>query len=585
MNLRLKSFIYSLVVLFMFSCETLDINPRNSPNALTPDAIDPDLLLNSVQFGLTNTFWAFSGEGSQLTRMTAMAGPLYANAFTPVAMDDEWTTVYAGLLADVEALIPEANAKGLPAHLGVAKIAKAYAYTNLVDFFNDVPFTEAVKGLENLNPKTTPGAEVYAGVLTLLDEAIADLSKTPEASNFNGTDLFFGGAINAEANRNKWIKVANTLKFRVYVQGRLYAPTAAAYATAVQALANDASLISAATDDFVFEYGTNLNNPDSRHPLYGPDYDNGASVYQSIGYMNLMTNGTSYSSGGETLADPRTRYYFYRQETSNTTNVNNKRCVSVLPARPNHFGASDPFCLLTGLGTGYWGRDHGDNAGIPPDGFLRTIYGVYPAGGKFDANEDTGASQGVGAAGRGIAPIMPSFLVDFLRAEAALTMGTADNPRTLLEKGIRASISKVVAFGQRDPGYTTISIDSNDPDDKADMTPQQVYEPNTTMIGDYVQNRLDAYDAADNNGKLNIIITEMYKAGYGNGIEAYNAYRRTGYPTGLQPALQAAPGNFLSAFFYPAVYVNTNSNASQRTVGGSSEEKPFWQTINNSALK
>lgn len=582
MNLRLKSFIYSLVVLFMFSCETLDINPRNNPNALTPDATDPDLLLNSVQIGLTNTFWAFSGEGSQLTRMTALGGPLYANSFTPVNLDDEWRTVYSSLLADVEALIPEANAKGLPTHLGVAKIAKAYAYTTLVDFFNDVPFTEATKGLENLNPKTTPGNEIYAGVLTLLDEAIADLSKTPEASNFNGTDLFFGGAINAAANRNKWIKVANTLKFRMYVQGRLYAPTSAAYATAAQALANDASLISTATDDFVFEYGTNLNNPDSRHPLYGPNYDNGSSIYQSIGYMNLFTNGANFSSGGSTRPDPRSRYYFYRQETSNTTNVNNKRCIT--QSKPTHFSGTDVFCLLTGLGTGYWGRDHGDNAGIPPDNRLRTIYGVYPAGGRFDANDDTGASQGDGAGGRGIAPILQSFGIDFLRAEAALTMGTADNPRTLLEKGIRASISKVITFGQRDPGYTSISIDT-DNDNKPDQTPQQRYEPSTTVIDDYVTARLTEYDAADNNGKLNIIITEMYKAGYGNGIDSFNAYRRTGYPKGLQPMLQPAPGNFLSAFFYPAVYVNTNSNASQRTVGGSSEEKPFWQTINNSALK
>ena len=46
-----------------------------------------------------------------------------------------------------------------------------------------------------------------------------------------------------------------------------------------------------------------------------------------------------------------------------TLTYNTSSC-SVAPPPP-HFPAGMPYCLLM---QGYWGRDHGDNSGIPPDG-------------------------------------------------------------------------------------------------------------------------------------------------------------------------------------------------------------------------
>lgn len=565
MNLKLKSFIYSLAVLFLFSCETLDINPKDSPNALTATSSDPDLLLNAIQIGLKDGFRQLSDEGSQLTRMTAMtSGTLYNNAYSPDGLDVEWRAMYSTLLADIEALVPLATQRELYNHVGIAKIIKAYSYTLLVDFFGDVPFSEAIQGIDNLNPARTASADIYAACITLLDEAAVELDKTVKAG---GPDLYFGNT--TDKNIAKWKKLANTLKFRMYVQTRLVDNTAAAKA---QALATDANLISAATDDFVFEYGTNLANPDSRNPLFAGDYDNGGGVYQSLGYMNRFSSNS----------DPRLRYYFYRQETTNTSDVNEKRCVT--QTKPSHFATSDVYCQIAG---GYWGRDHGDAAGIPPDNLLRTIYGVYPAGGRFDANNDERGLQSgsqSGAGGRGIEPIMPSFLVDFLRAEAALTMSTGEDARALLKRGIEASMAKVIGFGTRDNGYQVLSIDTNN-DTIPDATPQGQYEPHDTTRTNYVNTVLTAYDAAavgtGAGSKLDIVITEMYKAGYGNGVDAYNAYRRTGLPSGMQPTLILNTSSpFANTLFYPSVYVTTNSNAPQRTFG----ETVFWQdaTIANS---
>ena len=71
---------------------------------------------------------------------------------------------------------------------------------------------------------------------------------------------------------------------------------------------------------------------------------------------------------------------------------------------------------------GYWGRDHGNDNGIPPDGFLRTLAGVYPAGGLLDdwnvLFNGPQPQDGAGNGGNGITPIILASGSDFMIAEA-----------------------------------------------------------------------------------------------------------------------------------------------------------------------
>jgi hypothetical protein len=81
------------------------------------------------------------------------------------------------------------------------------------------------------------------------------------------------------------------------------------------------------------------------------------------------------------------------------------------------------------------------------------------------------------------------------------------------------------------------------------------------------------YDAASGNeAKLAVVIREWYLASWGNGIEPYNMYRRTGYPslqTGVAPV-----GPFPRSYRYPANEVNTNPNVSQTPASN----QVFWDT-------
>ena len=63
--------------------------------------------------------------------------------------------------------------------------------------------------------------------------------------------------------------------------------------------------------------------------------------------------------------------------------------------------------------------------------------------------------------------------------------------------------------------------------------------------------------------------------GVGNGTDAYNAYRRTGLPSDVQPNIEPNPGAFPVSMWYPNNYTARNSNASQKS---DLTGKVFWNT-------
>jgi hypothetical protein len=110
------------------------------------------------------------------------------------------------------------------------------------------------------------------------------------------------------------------------------------------------------------------------------------------------------------------------------------------------------------------------------------------------------------------------------------------------------------------------------------VTPSATYAATSATITNYVDLVLASFDAAaTDNDKLAIIMKEYYLSTWGNGWEAYNAYRLTGYPKNMQPTVySAAPGFFIRSFYYPSVYVNRNLNAPAQKALGIKAEKVFW---------
>ncbi len=534
--MTMKRFIYGLtlaagMVLATSCADKLDELLEN-PNAVNATTASPDFLLNSIQLNYQSLWYGVSDRGARLTRQINQGSALYEAAYAAGATNGTWSNGYANILADINFLLPLAEKSNLQRHMGIAKTIKAMVLMDLVDTYGNVPYSEALDAA-NFNPKVDDGATIYAAALKLLDEASAHFTATTSGGTPN--DYFYA------RNYTRWNKLVNTMKLKYHLNTRLV--NADASKNAINALITANALIGTG-EDFVFRFGTTAADPDSRHPKFAGQYTAGGGDYQSTDYMHHLTVEKGFD-------DPRVRYYMYRQVLTNTTNVDEQECISQI-APPHYLVGNYPYCNPAG-NKGYWGRDHLDPDGIPPDGLKRTAYGPFPAGGRYDNNSAaTVNNPALGMKGAGIHPIMLAAYVDFMLAEAAITLGTTGTPKTLLLSGIKKHMDYVRAFAVAGAEGSTISA----------FETATAFTGRVTNYQNFVGAQYDA--AATNDAKMNVVGREYWLSLYGNGMESFNLYRRTGKPAKMQPGLEAITGPFVRSFLYPNNYMVTNTKAVQK---------------------
>jgi hypothetical protein len=137
--------------------------------------------------------------------------------------------------------------------------------------------------------------------------------------------------------------------------------------------------------------------------------------------------------------------------------------------------------------------DNGSTA-TPPTQSTRSRYNTYLTG---DRSGD--AATGKAGGGDSSIKLLTCFQVNFILAEAVVKLGITGDANAYYQAGIKASMQKV--------GIDTGTINS-------------YFATNPTVVtltGTPEQ-------------QIQQIITQKYIAWIGNGIEAYNDYRRTGYP-------------------------------------------------------
>jgi hypothetical protein len=524
---KISIFLFLILGITFTSCETTDLNLLDDPNDVTIEKADLDRFLVAIQNDYKSFMHQMGDNGSSLTRIEYMFGRTYINNYDATSTNTEWGLAYQSIFSNIkgaEVLATEIEANK---HLGVMNVLKASILMTLVDFFGDVPFSEATNPGEFPFPGVDDDAAVYAAALTLLNDGISLLNMPGDNL---GTDFYYNNDF------AKWIKLANTLKMEAYLNTRLVDADAA---NKFNAIITSGNYISSSADDFQFRYTTG-----ARNPYYSADYGvSGAGNYRSNWLMQRMVDNN----------DPRKRYYFYRQVPCTPGNVdsNGVMCAPSATAlfcstqsRPTHFPASMTFCSVA---EGYWGRDHGNDEGIPPDSFKRTAIGVYPAGGRFDDDDFDFVGIDQGGQGAGITPIMLASWVDLMRAEFALANNNPSGANTFLQNSLAKSVAKAKSFISLDP------------------TADSSFEPTQGQINTFIANIGAAFAAADTNGKWNILANQQFIAHYGNGIQSYNFYRRTGYPTTLQFMIDPSFGGpFVRSFLYAADEANTNNNVPQK---------------------
>ena len=550
---KLNKNIFWLFSLALFiSCETTELNLLDDPNVPSSENLDPDTNLNFVCYSLSEFFEDATEAGAESVRLEYMFDTYQVNYNNSnVNLSGMWTTGYADILNEIDKIEPILVESGRLKHLGILKIMRAYTLMTLVDYFGDVPFSDALAGGDSF-PTLDNGEDVYGQVLADLNAALDDFSNIDDDLTPDAVDLFYGGDI------DKWTRLANSLKFKYHLSRRLVDESGSA--NGISTLLTGDNFITMSSDDFFWQAGTS-NNPQSKHQYYVEEYE-AANTGEYI--PNYLAWAMTVEKG---IDDPRLRYYIYRQVNAFPTDpaVLNNEIDCWNDPRPDTYAPIDaisaeplPFCSLFDRGDGYWGRDHSENDGIPPDNAKRMTFGVYPAGGIFDDDQASGIDAGDGLNGAGIWPIMMNSYMYFMRAEVAIYLGTTDDPRAMLEEGVRNSITTVMSKLPNPDSFDNV--------------------PDSGDVEDYVAEVLALYDAAGTDDeRMAVIGKEYWIAMYGNGVEGYNLYRRTGTPINLQPTYLGT-GSFPRSFLYPNVSVDRNPNINQKP---GLTEQVFWD--NNSA--
>jgi hypothetical protein len=205
--------------------------------------------------------------------------------------NDTYTVLYSSGLKNYQYVINKAQAEGDWNYYLMATVMKAYTVEVLVDLYDQIPYSEALQGEANLNPKFEDGHTIYDSLLNSIDTALSKDFNASTNTNPGSTDLIFGG------NMQNWIAFANTLKLKMYLRMVNKYPDEAK--AGIEALYNSNAPF--LTTDAVV---TNFTDQDSkRNPMYE----------QNIKQLNISSNlraSTTFVSWLKVHNDPRIVNFF-----------------------------------------------------------------------------------------------------------------------------------------------------------------------------------------------------------------------------------------------------------------------------------
>jgi len=276
-------------------CSKDYFNVNNNPNSATnttPELVLPNALKVTVGNELTGYnflsgwmgYWAPSGSYA----MSASDVASYHQ--TNDTYSGSWTLYYRNL-EDYDYIEQTALAQKKPFYVGAAKIMKAFVFQRLVDSYNDVPYTDALKGTTKITPKYDKAQAVYTAITAQLDSGIIYMNN-PNALAVANSDIMFNGSTAS------WIAFANTVELRILMrQSQLSGSAAAIQAQIGKITANGGGFI---TTDAVVNPGY-AASAGQQNPTWGyfitltgnPTSGGAADYWRAAAYpINFMNSNT-----------------------------------------------------------------------------------------------------------------------------------------------------------------------------------------------------------------------------------------------------------------------------------------------------
>ncbi len=193
-----------------------NVDPNNpSSSSATPQLLFPSAVMSTA--GQVGGEYAINGGlWSEYFTQSAFASQYRTiDAYSMVSSDNNtcYQEMYRSALSDYKkAQDLSETAQDWRFYL-MSTIMKAYTFQVLVDLYDMIPYSEALSGSANLQPKFDDGYTVYEGLLAEINTALSkDYKSNPLNATDAKSDLVFGGDMDA------WERFANTLKLKIYLR-------------------------------------------------------------------------------------------------------------------------------------------------------------------------------------------------------------------------------------------------------------------------------------------------------------------------------------------------------------------------------
>lgn len=282
------------------SCKKDFFDINQNPNQATESAISPDLTLaaqlnasaarNASGYDFLARWMGYWSASGSFSRSTVEMSYNINNDFGAGLWNDGFYTA-----KQYRSMELKANSLGWTFYEGIGKIMGAMEMVNLVDVYNNAPYTQAFDLAKYILPNYDKGEDIYKAAFAQIDAGAAliknaDVNKNTKIAT---QDIMFGG------DKAKWAKFANTLKLKMLLH------------TSNTSTFNAATEVAKMTDGFLGDGLGAMVQPgytvDKPNPFYAAHIKNPATDQESDNYnrannfsLDLLTS----------LNDPRVSYFY-----------------------------------------------------------------------------------------------------------------------------------------------------------------------------------------------------------------------------------------------------------------------------------
>ncbi|MCY7356259.1 MAG: SusD/RagB family nutrient-binding outer membrane lipoprotein [Rudanella sp.] len=385
-----KIYILAPTLAILSGCQQfLDVNVTpNNPTSVTAAVLLPTVEVGAA-FANANELNRFASVAVQ--QLTGAGGtPAGTDIYTTTGSDfnNQWQgELYNSTLINANEIIRIGDANNGKAYSGIAKIVKAYGFSLATDLWGDIPYSQALQGTANPQPRLDKQEDIYKGNASLNIQSLFDLVrdglKDLDAVTISPTTgLVTAGLapgnddVAYRGNINKWKLAGNTLLLKLANTISRKEPELAR--TVINEVLTRNVYIKSNADDWNMAFGGSVGSQDPRYTytvlsLFRDD------LILSTRYLTLLRG----------LSDPRLPVFFTRP------------------------------------GADYVSLDNGFRGTLPTPNTNWSRYNNYV----------------IGQNGEGPVRVLTNFQRAFILAESALILGTPGDPQTLYAEGIRASMT------------------------------------------------------------------------------------------------------------------------------------------------